>query len=199
MKIMVDKLQFIVDEIFLLYKEFGEKEYIGEPVSQIEHMSQAASLAQSEGYDDEVILAAFFHDIGHLCKSENVMEGLGNLNHEEIGAEYLRVRGFSSRLIKLVKSHVIAKRYLTYKYPEYYAKLSDASKQTLKFQGGVMNSKEAAKFDKNPDKELIIKMRVWDDMAKLNNIELYNMANLREMTLRHLKANVSKRNISLYQ
>lgn len=59
--------QEIVDEVFALYEIYGDEDYIGEPVSQLEHMSQAAALAVQEGYDDEVILAAFFHDIGHLC------------------------------------------------------------------------------------------------------------------------------------
>ena len=57
----------IADEIMSLYANYGNEDYIGEPVSQIEHMCQCAQLAEKEKYDDEVILAAFFHDIGHLC------------------------------------------------------------------------------------------------------------------------------------
>ena len=57
-----------VDEVLALYRRFGNEDYIGEPVSQIEHMCQCAQLAEKEGYGDEVILAAFFHDIGHLCE-----------------------------------------------------------------------------------------------------------------------------------
>ena len=60
----------IVNEIFALYEKHGDEDYIGEPVSQLEHMSQAAALAEEEGYDDEVVLAAFFHDIGHLCAED---------------------------------------------------------------------------------------------------------------------------------
>lgn len=56
-----------IDQVFGLYEQHGTADYIGEPVSQIEHMSQAAQLAMAEGFDDEVVLAAFFHDIGHLC------------------------------------------------------------------------------------------------------------------------------------
>ncbi|MDP2147097.1 MAG: phosphohydrolase, partial [Pseudomonas sp.] len=57
----------VVAEVFGLYEQHGAADYIGEPVSQIEHMSQAAQLAMAEGFDDEVVLAAFFHDIGHIC------------------------------------------------------------------------------------------------------------------------------------
>jgi predicted HD phosphohydrolase len=57
----------VIAEVFGLYERFGDSDYIGEPVSQVEHMSQAAQRAMAEGFDDEVVLAAFFHDIGHIC------------------------------------------------------------------------------------------------------------------------------------
>jgi predicted HD phosphohydrolase len=57
------KARTIVDEVFALYEQYGNADYIGEPVSQIEHMCEAAQLAEAEGYDHEVILAAFFHDM----------------------------------------------------------------------------------------------------------------------------------------
>src|SRR5437879_4779952 len=94
----------VVNEIFELYKTYGRADYIGEPLSQIEHMSQAAKMAIDEGYDDEVILAAFFHDIGHICvmsSEENNMGGYGTKSHEKIGADYLRSKGFPERVARL--------------------------------------------------------------------------------------------------
>jgi phosphonate degradation associated HDIG domain protein len=182
--------QAVVKEVFLLYEKFGDDDYIGEPVSQLEHMSQAAALAQAEGHDDEVILAAFFHDIGHLCAEAGEaesMDGMGNVDHEQIGADYLLERGFSERVANLVQGHVIAKRYLTYKYPEYYNRLSDASKATLNFQGGVMTADEAADFELSPDAELIIRLRYWDDMAKEMNVLVDNIAYLKNIALTHLQ------------
>src|SRR6201990_2949898 len=91
----------IVKEVFSLYEKHGDEDYIGEPVSQLEHMSQAAALAEAEGYDDEVILAAFFHDIGHLCAEKGEgesMDGMGNVDHEKLGADYLVKHGFSERI-----------------------------------------------------------------------------------------------------
>ena len=87
----------MTEEIFELYEKHGGDDYIGEPVSQIEHMSQAAALATAQGHDEETILAAFFHDIGHLCAPHEVaqMDGMGNADHEKLGAEYLLERGFS--------------------------------------------------------------------------------------------------------
>ena len=109
------------DAIFKLYEKYGAADYIGEPVSQLEHMCQAAQIAEEEGFDSDVILAAFFHDIGHLAEfimPVKQMEGVGVADHEEIGAEFLRERGFSEKICKLVQSHVPAKRYLNFKYPE---------------------------------------------------------------------------------
>ncbi len=83
----------IVDEVFSLYEKYGAEDYIGEPISQLEHMSQAAQLAEREGYDGEVILAAFFHDIGHLAEHllpVEKMEGVGVMDHEKIAADFLR-------------------------------------------------------------------------------------------------------------
>jgi len=189
MRSSVHSPKVVVNEVFSLYEKYGDEDYIGEPVSQLEHMSQAAALAEEEGYDDEVILAAFFHDIGHLCADAGEaesMDGMGNVDHEKLGADYLLERGFSERLANLVQGHVIAKRYLTYKYPEYYNKLSLASKGTLEFQGGVMSSDEAAEFELNPDAELIIRLRYWDDMAKEMNIAVNNLAQLKSLALKHL-------------
>lgn len=179
----------IVDEVFSLYERRGGEDYIGEPVSQLEHMLQAGDLAFRAGYDDEVVLAAFFHDIGHLIdedESLDSMNGFGVVDHEGVGAQYLLNRGFSERIAILVKSHVEAKRYLTYRRPEYLAKLSPASQQTLLFQGGMMNEAEALAFEQDPYFELKVKMRLWDDEAKLTNCTLLELNFFKAMAITHL-------------
>jgi len=158
----------------------------------LEHMCQAAQLAEEEGYDDEVVLAAFFHDIGHLCEfimPVELMEGVGVLDHESIGQEYLVNRGFSERIAKLVKSHVEAKRFLTFKFPEYFEKLSDASKLTLQHQGGRMNAEEAEAFEADPMFDIYIKMRTWDDLAKITNKALPDLNRYKQMAISHLMQN----------
>jgi phosphonate degradation associated HDIG domain protein len=192
MSIAIFKPETIVDEVFALYENFGDEDYIGEPVSQLEHMSQAAALAEEEGYEDEVVLAAFFHDIGHLCTHSGEaasMNGFGNFDHEKLGADFLRERGFSERLASLVQSHVIAKRYLTYKYPDYYNQLSDASKATLEFQGGRMTESEAKEFESDPDAELFIRLRHWDDKAKEVNVPVRDISYLKLLAVSHLYKN----------
>jgi len=182
LSIAMENKDKIVEEIFTLYDTYGRADYIGEPVSQIEHMSQAAQLAIDEGYDDEVVLAAFFHDIGHICvmsNAENNMGGFGNKSHEKIGADFLRQKGFSERVAQLVENHVQAKRYLTFVSPEYYNKLSDASKKTLEYQGGKMDEEEAAKFKNDPLFDVSIRMRYWDEEAKEIDTPLIDLEKLK--------------------
>lgn len=173
--------------IFDLYEKYGDDDYIGEPVSQIEHMCQSAQLAEKEGYDEEVILAAFFHDIGHLCVhlgSFESMNGYGIKSHEKIGGDFLRDMGFPERIAKLVENHVQAKRYLTFKNPAYFDKLSEASRKTLEFQGGKMNESEAKEFENDPLFEVSIKMRNWDELAKLENVPLPDLGVYRKIAER---------------
>lgn len=176
----------VVEEVFDLYTKFGDADYIGEPVSQIEHMSQSAQLAIDEGFDDEVILAAFFHDIGHICVmngAEESMGGYGKKSHERIGADYLRSVGFPERVAKLVENHVQAKRYLTFKFPDYYNQLSEASKKTLEYQGGVMSATEALAFENDPLFQTSIRMRRWDELAKEMYVPVMDLGLLRQKVL----------------
>ena len=165
-----------IAEVFGLYERHGAADYIGEPVSQIEHMSQAAQRAMAEGFDDEVVLAAFFHDIGHLCGQGGAnMGGYGVVSHEHLGADYLRRAGFSERLAKLVEYHVQAKRYLTFSEPDYYARLSEASRRTLGYQGGVMSAEEARAFEQDPLCAVSLRMRHWDEQAKEMHVPLLDL------------------------
>lgn len=181
--------ELIIKEIFDLYELHGDADYIGEPVSQLEHMLQAGQLALEEGFDDEMILAAFFHDIGHLFEFTDTvqyMDGLGVIDHEELAYHYLIKKGFSKRIALLVKSHVDAKRYLTSKYPSYYDQLSPASRQTLVLQGGRMSEEEIIQFESNPFFHDYIKMRYWDDKAKVAEKSFLSLDFFKEMALLHL-------------
>ena len=183
-------VETVVEEVFGLFSEHGDADYIGEDISQLEHACQAAQLAQNEGYDSDVILAALFHDIGHLCEmngDRSSMGAYGVMEHEKLGADYLRARGFSEKIATLVQSHVAAKRYLCFADKEYYTKLSEASKSTLGYQGGPMTSDEAAAFENDPLFKTIIRMRHWDEMAKETDLPLPDMNIYRKLAVSHLK------------
>ena len=69
-------------------------------------MSQCAELARLHGHDDDVILAAFFHDRGHICakydETDN-MSGYGRLSHEKEGADINKVKYFLSTALEKAK------------------------------------------------------------------------------------------------
>ncbi len=162
------KTKEISDEITGLFNKYGNEDYDGEPISQTSHMMQCALLAMGEG-EIELTLGAFLHDIGHLLKHEQTTELMGSfgvVNHEGIGAAYLRERGFSERICAIVANHVAAKRYLVATDKNYAAKLSPASCETLKLQGGPMTDKEAKAFKNHFFFDDIIKVRLWDEKAK---------------------------------
>jgi hypothetical protein len=46
------------DEIIALYKQHGNDIYFGEAVTQLQHACQAAHRAHTEGYPDDIQLAA---------------------------------------------------------------------------------------------------------------------------------------------
>ena len=187
---MNNLIESVLDEVFEPYLKHGADDYIGESVSQIEHMSQCAELARRQGYDDEVILAAFFHDLGHICakydETDN-MGGYGRISHEKVGADFLRARGFSEKIAILVEKHVETKRYLCARNSAYYNNLSPASKQTLIFQGGPMPATEAAAFESDPLHYLYIEVRTWDELAKQKNQPVPDLDIYRSMARKHLQ------------
>jgi predicted HD phosphohydrolase len=165
--------------ISVLFDEFGELDYIGEPVSIVNHCLQAAFIASKNTSDSEIILASLLHDIGHVVGLEAFvpfrMGGCGIVEHESIGSDFLIKLGFSERVSELVKAHVSAKRYLCFKNPEYFRSLSDASITTLKYQGGPMDESDALKFEKNSDFQNFLLMRTFDEAAKVPNMKVESL------------------------
>jgi predicted HD phosphohydrolase len=184
MQIAIFKPESIIDEVFALCEKQENQELKNSFVLKLQYMAQAAALAEDEGFEDEVVLAAFFHNIGYFCPVEQRETSV-----DRIGSDYLRERGFSERVASLVESHVLAKRYLTYKYPEYYDQLSEAGKAVLEFQGGPMTEAEAIGFEINPDAELFLRLHYWDDKAKEVNQPENDLAHLKLLAISHLYKN----------
>ena len=102
----MNKSEKVTEDIFSLFEKYGDNDYDGEPVSQTSHMIQCGMRAMDMGEDEELILGAFLHDIGHLLRHEQETEAMGNfgvVNHEGVGAEYLRAKGFSERVCAMVE------------------------------------------------------------------------------------------------
>lgn len=161
----------ITDEILTLFAGKGEAAYFGEPVSQLEHALQAAYFAQQEQAAPHLVVAALVHDIGHLVEDtpENIADQGIDARHEELGERWLKDR-FGPEVFEPVHLHVAAKRYLCATDASYFEKLSPASVQSLHLQGGPMSREEAKAFESNPFYREAVRLRRWDDQAKVEGL-----------------------------
>jgi phosphonate degradation associated HDIG domain protein len=159
---------FVLGRIDQLFSHRGGAEYHGEAVTQLEHALQAATLAEADGLPVEVIVAALLHDVGHLLHDNGeacAEQGIDD-RHEELAASFLRW-GFNAPVVEPIRLHVEAKRYLTAARAGYLAKLSPASIRSLELQGGPMSSEEARAFEANPHHDAAVRIREYDDAAKV--------------------------------
>ncbi len=189
----------VADKIIYLFQRHGEELYFGEEVTQTQHAFQCLHLATMLSDDADIHLAAFVHDIGHLCEEENLsngMVGYGIMNHESEGARFLMEMGFSQRICNLVENHVAAKRYLISLDDEYYDNLSEASKKTLEFQGGKMSKQEMQQFIKLTDFNNYILLRKCDDLGKSLLKKEENWKLIRDMIEKHIKNQLFLKSIS---
>lgn len=183
-----------VNELFGLLYGGKDQDYIGEKVSQLEHALQAAELADKETDGDTVaIIAALFHDIGHLLPWETIgMEGCGVVDHASKGADFLKEKGFCDKVCRLVELHTVAKRYLAYSDPGFVSRLSPASTITLKHQGGPMSEQEVKEFEKDPSLKLAVKLRSWDDRAKDSTRKAPGLEKYKTMVKNHLNGEAAE-------
>ena len=180
--------QAVIDTLFRILGNAREQGYIGEAISQLEHALQAAKIAEEMNGSDDLILAALFHDLGHLCAPEDArkMDEFGIDGHHRIAADFLKKLGFSDKLATLIEGHVEAKRYLVFKNPKYFNELSNASQETLKRQGGPMNAEEAHAFEAHPLFKEMLRLRTCDDRAKQADWTVPGLEDYREKIKNHL-------------
>ncbi len=163
----------IVDEIMDLFVRRGDSAYHGEAVSQTEHALQAAELAESEGAPNELVVAALLHDVGHLFDGQDedlATRGLDG-HHEEAACTWLSAF-FGPEVTEPIHLHVAAKRYLCGNDPAYLNGLSPASRLSLSLQGGPMSAEEQAAFESDPYYHQAIRLRHWDDTAKVPDLKV---------------------------
>ncbi len=181
-----DSILAVIEDIFL---RRGACEYLGEPVTVAEHMLQAADLAERNGEDEAIVVAALLHDIGHLTGplAGFSMDDVEDRRHEAAGAALLEPF-FPPLVTACVRWHVAAKRYLCATEPGYLATLSAASVHSLKLQGGPMTAGEVAAFDALPHRQAIVTVRRLDDAAKLPGRRTPPFAHYRPLLHRALAA-----------
>lgn len=156
------------DNMLRLLIDRGARQYGYEPVTQLEHALQCAMLAERAAEPVALVIAALFHDIGHLVDEADVtrLEAGRDDRHEMRGVAALR-RCFTSDVCGPVALHVAAKRFLCATEPGYLEQLSSASRQSLAVQGGAMRADEVARFRGSRYARAAIRLRSYDDRAKL--------------------------------
>ena len=177
-------------DIPALFVAQGGRHY-GESVTQLAHGLQCAAHARAAGADDDLVLAALLHDVGHFrwgapgapqAPHAPRPGGAGALrgfdpeaplpesetptrHHGEQGARLIAPY-VPERVAWIVEHHVIAKRYLCAVDAEYAASLSPASVRSLKAQGGPLGVEECRAFERARWFEEAVAVRRWDDLAK---------------------------------
>jgi len=163
----------VLDEIATLFATYGGETY-GEGVTIAEHSLQAAALARAEGADEALCLAALLHDIGHFLEQRD--DRFGYHKHDRSGGDWLAAR-FPAKISEPVRLHVAAKRYLCATEQDYFSVLSEASRHSLAKQGGAMNAEEATEFARQSFAADAVRLRRWDDRAKVAGIEVPPLEN----------------------
>jgi len=155
--------------------------YIGEKVTISEHMIQSAMIAENSKSSSNLICSCLLHDYGHfiLEDPDELVRKKIDGKHEDIGYEYLK-KFFNKEVVEPIKYHVLAKRYLA-REKKYFNSLSEASKISLKLQGGVLNKDESKEFEKNDFFKNSIKLRKFDEVAKRTGIKMKSIVEYKDL------------------
>jgi phosphonate degradation associated HDIG domain protein len=163
-----------------LFENHGTAYYGGEAISQTAHALQCAQLAEQAGDPEALIVAALLHDIGHLMLAESLTT---DMRHQETGADALREL-FGEDVTEPVRLHVAAKRYLCAVDPAYFETLSPASVHSLSLQGGPHDAGQAAAFAAQPHATAAVRLRRYDDLAKVVDLQTPPLSHYLEMAAR---------------
>ena len=169
-----------IDQIFERFDRHGGDGYGGERVRQLEHALQCATLAEAEGAAAPLITAALLHDIGHLIHDLGDAPAARGIDdrHELLGREWLS-HWFGEPVTEPVRLHVNAKRYLTATDPGYFATLSAGSVRSLDLQGGPFTAELATGFIGLPHARDAVRLRRWDEGAKVPGLETPDLDHFR--------------------
>ncbi|MGH7348676.1 MAG: HD domain-containing protein [Candidatus Rokuibacteriota bacterium] len=133
-----------------------------ETVSPLAHALQCAALARAARADDEVVLAALLHDVGHLISEADESSVT---HHGRWAARFLRPF-VPARVAWLVEYHVMAKRYLCTVDRAYAESLSPASQRSWLAQGGALDRATRHDLERQPWLPEVLAIRRWDEAAK---------------------------------
>lgn len=165
----------------------GHENY-GEGVSQLEHALQCGAFAERDGASPALIAATYLHDIGHMLHDlpQDIADQGVDTQHESTGSAWLS-QYFGPEVTEPVRLHVAAKRYLATAEAGYFERLSEASKLSLRLQGGPMSDDEARAFESSPFFADAVRLRRWDEEGKIVGYRAFEPAHFDRFILASLK------------
>ncbi len=159
----------MTDRLLDAMSHSAARRYGAERVSELAHALQCAELARDAGADEELALACLLHDVGRFAVDQTLVFDrvgggrAGSRGHHEIGADLIAPY-VPARVAWLVRMHADAKRYLCSIEPGYHATLSPASQHTD-----------------------ALRLRRWDDLAKVVGKETAPLAAWEPLLRRHFR------------
>ena len=179
-----------LDDLFKALGDRGTGAYGLSDVTQLEHALQTAAMAKADGKSDTFVVAALFHDVGHLFESADdvdlASQGIDD-KHEDSSADVLAPL-FGDVVAEPVRLHVASKRYLCAVETSYFNALAPDSVTSLALQGGPMSADEVARFEANPFFADGVALRRLDDQAKVAGLRTPGLSAYRDMAERRLVA-----------
>jgi predicted HD phosphohydrolase len=103
--------------------------------------------------------------------------------HQHIAMPLLR-GAFGAEVREPIRLHVDAKRYLCATRPDYFSQLSPDSVRSLALQGGVMDAQTAQRFADQRWAGDAVRLRLWDDEAKVAGLETPTLRHFLETAAR---------------
>ena len=148
-----------VDELLALLAR-GAGVYDEPDVDGLAHALQCgAALRASQPGDVELAIAGLVHDVADIAYPGD------HGDHARRGAALVEPL-LGPRVARLVGAHVAAKRYLVATDPEYRARLSPRSVETLHLQGDALDPAAIAELASDPDLGALVALRRADEAAK---------------------------------
>ena len=158
----------LIDHLLDLVEQGSAVTY-GEHVDMRAHALQTARAVESDDglADDDLVVAALLHDIGHLLAPAG---DHGFADHATVGATRLGP-WLPATVTEPIRLHVAAKRHLVATEDGFRDSLSEASLITLEQQGGPMTADESSAFLAEPHAERAMRLRRADDRGKQAGVD----------------------------
>ena len=162
-----------LSDIETLFAANGDRMYTGEPVTQLEHALQSADAAERDGASQELVMAAFLHDLGHLINDQGETPTLRGIDdrHEYFALPFLRALSPTAVLAAdpsacRCEALPVCPRRRPDRPARVLGELVGRFEAQPRTAGRHFHDAEADAFIAKPYAADAVRLRLWDDLAK---------------------------------